>query len=296
MAVLTSAPISELAIELLRRQLVLVNTVARVPAGEYAGPSGGTVTVAVPTPRNAREQDSRGRQIVFDEQNETPVNVVLSHWYSGTLVSDEQMTLDITNFGRQIVAPQTESVARAAEDQLAQTMNGLTASEDILWSGRPDPTSDRQTVLAVREALTVNDVPAGARFMAVAPDIATRLLNIPGFVEADKRGATTALDQAIIGQVFGLTFVESNALDPGTSVGYHSTGFAFGSARPADPGGGADSTTVSDGGVSLRVVKAFDVGHLSEAVVTSVFAGCAVVPEDDRGTIKRAIRIETSGS
>lgn len=60
MALLTSAPISALAVELLRRQLVLVATVAKIPGEEYSGPSGGTVTIRVPQPRTANEQVTPG--------------------------------------------------------------------------------------------------------------------------------------------------------------------------------------------------------------------------------------------
>lgn len=296
MALLTSKPISELAIELLRRQLVLVATVSRIPAGDYFAGSGGTVTLRVPTPRAAREQDVRGRQITYDDQHETPVDVGIGHYYSATLVSDEELSLDLVSFGRQIVAPQVESVARRAEDRLSAVMNGLDAHDTIVWSAEPDPAADRATVLAIREQLTVNELPAGDRWVAASPDICTRLLAIPSFTESDKRGASTALEQAEVGQVYGLRFIESAALDAGTALAYHRSGFAFGSVRPLNPSGGADSSTVTDGGVSMRVIRAFDPGHLSEAVVTSIFAGAAVVPEDDRGTIRRAIRIETAGS
>lgn len=295
MSLLTSAPISALAVELLRRQLVLVNTVSRVPAGEYSGPSGGTVTLAVPTPRTAREQRTRGAQITYDPADETPVNITLRHFYDGALISDEQLSLDIRNFGRQVLAPQVESVARAAEDQLADAMNGLDPDPDILWSGRPDPTADRATVLAIRERLTVNGCPPGNRWVSCAPDITTRLLAVPGFTEADRRGSTNALEAAEVGQLYGLRFIESAALDEGSAVAYHQSGFGFGTAVPANPGG-ADSTTATEGGVSLRHILAFDPGHLSTASVVSVFVGAGVVPEDDRGTIRRAVRVELGGS
>jgi len=278
---LTSAPISALAVELLRRQLVLVGTVTRVPAGEYSGPSGGTVTLSVPSPRTARKQSTRAASITYDQLAEVGVDVTVEHFYDGALISDEELSLDIRSFGVQVLRPQVESVARAAEDQLADVMNGLTADTTIEWAASADPDDDKATVLAIREQLTVNEAPAGERYVAVAPDIATRILAVPGFVEADKRGSTTALDQAIIGTVYGLTFVESAGIDDGTAIAYHRSGLAFGSATPAAPGGGADSTTATEGDVSLRHVLAFDPGHLATASVVSVFAGAAVVDEND---------------
>jgi hypothetical protein len=295
MSLLTSAPISALAVELLRRSLVLVGTATRIPAGEYSGPSGGTVTLAIPTPRTAREQATRAAAITYDQLAEVGLDVSVSHWYDAALVSDEELSLDIREFGRQVLRPQIESVARAAEDQLAAVMNALTVDPDIGWALAPDPTADEATVLEIRQALTVNEVPAGDRYVAVAPDIATRLLKVPNFVQADRRGATAALEQAIIGTVYGLTFVESPAIDAGTAVAYHKSGLAFGTATPLAPGGGADSTTATQGGVALRHVLAFDPGHLATASVVSVFAGAAVVPENQAGTtIKRAIRIDTA--
>lgn len=288
MALLTSAPISQLAVELLRRQLVLVGTVTRVPAGEYRGPSGGTVTLTVPQPRTAREQASRAASITYDALAEVGVDVTVAHWYDAALISDEELSLDLRQFGTQVLRPQVESVARAAEDELAGVMNGLTADTGIEWAATASADADKATVLAIREQLTVNEAPAANRWVACAPDITTRLLAIPGFVEADKRGSTSALEAAEVGQVYGLRFIESAAIDAGTALAYHRSGFAFGTLAPQDPGGGADSTTATEGGVTLRSILAFDPGHLATASVVSVFAGAAVVDENDGAAVTLA--------
>lgn len=294
MSLLTSAPISQLAVELLRRSLVLTATVARVPAPEYSGPSGGTVTLRVPQPRTANVQATPGSQITFSDVDETPVDVTVRHFYDGTRVTDEDLSLTLQNFGAQILRPQVAAVAEAAEDEIAAAMNGLTADGSIEWAAAASPDADTATVLAIREQLSVSGVPAGNRYVAISPDIATRLLSVPQFVKADERGSTTALEEAIVGRVFGLTIVESSALDAGTAVAYHSSGFAFGSMPPASPPGGVDSSTANEGGVSLRQILAFDPTRLATASVVSVFAGASVVPENAAGTtITRAIKVGT---
>jgi hypothetical protein len=298
-SLLTSQPISALAIELLRRSLVLVATVTRVPGDEYGGPSGGTVTLRVPVPRAAREQATPGTAITFDDVQETSVDVTVKHLYDATHVTDEDLTLSLQSFGRQILYPQVAAVAQGAEDQLAAAMNGLLADGTIEWAATADPAADRATVLAIREELTKRDIPAGNRYVATAADITTRLLSIPEFVRANERGNATALENAIVGHVYGLTFVESNAIDAGTSVAYHSSGFAWGNLPPAAPGGGADSSVAEEGGVSLRTLLAFDVNHLQSASVVSVFAGAGVVPDKVDGVpgvIKRALKVGTAGS
>lgn len=287
---LTSKPISELAVELLHRSLVLVGTVARVPGEEYAGPSGGTVTIRVPQPRTAQEQVTPGQTITFNDIDEKPVDVTLRHFYDATRVTDEDLSLSLQNFGRQVLRPQVLAVAERAEDTLAAEMNGLDADSEIEWPLDPEPVADEDVVLAVRERMGDNGVPAGDRYVAVSTDIARRLLAIDKFTRADARGSATALQKAILGELYGLTFVESAAIDKGSAVFYHASGFGFGNRPPVPPGGGADSTTAQEEGVSLRHILMFDPNRLSLASVVSVFAGASVVPEDG-ATISRALRI-----
>ena len=133
MPLLTAVPIGELAIELLRRQIVLPALVSRVGAADYTG-SGGTVTLRIPVPRTAREQETPGTQIDFDAIEEEKVDVTLKHWYDATILTDEDMTLSLVDYGRQVLAPQVGSVAEAAENELAEVMGGLDPDEEIVWA------------------------------------------------------------------------------------------------------------------------------------------------------------------
>lgn len=280
MAVLKSAPISALAIELLKRSIVLPATVMRVTGDEYTGRSGGTVTLDVPVPRVARQQSTPSADIVFDDVNATPVDVTLNHHYDAALVSDETWTLELAEFGRQVLRPQVAAVAAAVEQELASVMNALDASPTIEWASSPDPDDDLATVLSVREALTNAGVPAGDRFLAVSPSIATRLLTIPTFTKAGDRGSVMALEKATIGEVYGLTVVESVELDAGTAIGYHASGFALGNPPPAIPTSALDAAIIKEDGLALRHVLAFVAEKLSSASVISTFAGAAPVLDD----------------
>jgi hypothetical protein len=298
MSVLSSPAISSLAVALLNRQLVLPNTVSRVPGAEYSGPSGGQVVVRVPHVREAKEQTVAGEVIDFDGVDETPITTTVRHLYDATRIDAEDLTLNVESFGKQILAPQVASVATGAEDVLAGAMNGLDEDSEVTWGDDPDdPEADIATLLAIREKLTTNDVPAGNRFLAVSPSIATRLLGTGRFVEADARGSSTALTEAVLGRLYGLTVVESNAINEGTSVGYHTGAFAFASFPPASPLDGTSSSTAEDGGVALRATQAYLADRLSNASVVHTFVGAVVVSEDEEGEIvKRAIRVGPEGS
>lgn len=228
--------------------------------------------------------------------NEVPVNVTLSHLYDATRITDEDLTLNLADFGRQVLRPQVAAVAEGAENQLAAELNGLTADAAVQWDLSPSPEDTEATILAAREAMSDNGVPAGDRWMAVAPDIATRILSVPKFVQVNERGERSALADATLGRLYGFDFVESSALTAGTAVAYHATAFGWGNRPPVPPPGGGDSTTANEGGVSLRHILMFDPTRLATASVVSVFAGASAVPEDGVGTIKRAVRIGTAAA
>ena len=229
MGLLTSAPISQLAVQLLRRELVLAATVTRVPTAEYAGPSGGTVTLRVPVPRTARNQASPASAITYDAMEEYAVDVTMTHWYNGALIGDEDLSMTIQDFGVQILVPAVAAVAEAGENEVADVMNGAAAGSRHRV-GRQPVRHVGQGHRARHPGEADHDkVPAGDRYVACAPDIVTRLLAIPNFVVAANRGdGGSALESATIGTVYGLTFVESSAIDAGSAVAYHKSGVAFG--------------------------------------------------------------------
>lgn len=280
MALVTAKGVSSLAVALLTRQLVLPMTVARVPGGEFAGDNGDTITVRVRTPRSARTQASPGAQITYDALNETPVDVELSHLYDATRLTDEDLSLNLVDFGSQVTQPQVASVATGAEDRLAAAMNGVAA--DASFSGTPSDTDTDEQILAAREALSEADVPAGDRFLACAPDVISRLLGVDKFVRADAVGDGTAIREATMGRIYGFTVIESNGLAAGTAVAYHRTGFVFANRTPVPPRGlsSTQTATATNGGVSMRQIFQYQPDILSDASVLSTFAGAAVVDSD----------------
>jgi len=290
MALVTAQGVSSLAVALLTRSLVLPMTVARVPGGEFAGDNGDTISVRVRTPRTARTQATPGATITYDALNETSVNVQLSHLYDAARLTDEDLSLNLVDFGVQVTEPQVASVAIGAEDKLASVMNSLTAEASFAATADPDDTD--QKILAAREALSEADVPAGDRFLAVAPDITTRLLSVDKFVRADAVGDGTAIREATVGRIYGFTVVESNALDAGTAVAYHRSGFVFANRTPVPPRGlpSNQTATATSGGVSMRQIFQYQPDILSDASVLSTFAGAAVVDAD------RVFKLDTATS
>lgn len=293
MAVLTAQGISSLAVELLTRTLVLPMTVSRIPGEEFRGSNGDTITVRVPQPSTARTQATPGATITYDDVSEVPVDVTLSHLYHAKLVSDQELSLQLEDFGRQITRPQVAAVATRAENLLGTAMNNLDAAGTIDVDGG----NIEEIVLEAREALTRANCPLDGRYLAVSPEVATFVLALQNLSEVDKAGNTTALREAVIGRYRGFWVVESNGLDTGTALAYHRSGFAFANRIPVVPRGVNDSATAEAGGIGMRQIFQYDPGKLSDATVVSTFAGAAAVSDDASGlTFPRVFKMETAAS
>lgn len=289
MAVLTAKGISDVAVELLTRTLVLPMTATRIPGDEFSGPNGSTITVRVPQPSAARTQATPGATITYDDVDEVPVDVQLHHLYHAKLVSDQELSYNLVDFGRQITRVQVAAVATLAETQMATVMNGLTSELTILADG----SNVEAIVLEAREMLGRANVPMDGRYLAVSPEVATFMLALENLSAVDQAGDPSALREAIIGRYRGFTVVESAGLTAGHAVAYHRSGFAFANRVPVVPRGVTSSATAQSGGVGLRQIFQYVPDKLSDASVVSTFAGASAVT-DAGGLHVRAVKITTA--
>jgi len=277
MALVTSSRISRLAVSLLTRRLALPMTVSRVPSDEYSGPSGGSVIIRVPVPRDAKIQENPGDTLDFSEISEIPVETGLEHIYDGARITLQQRTLDIENFTTQVVMPQVRAVAVGAEDVLADVMNALPIEYEV--TGGATSNIDA-AILSGRADLGRNHVPMEGRWLAASPALAEILLGKPNLTPFDSPPTPTALTEARIGRYRGFNVVETAALTGTRGVLYHESSFAFANSAPADPEGATQSSTAVEEGISLRHIYMFDPTTATDRSLLSTFAGAALVDAD----------------
>ncbi len=280
MAVLTAKGISNVALALLQRSLVLPRTVTMVPGDDYVGPNGGTITVRVPQPGTARTQASAGASLTADDVSEIAVDVALSHVYHLKNISDQELTYSLEDFASQITRVQVGAVARGAEKKLLDVMNALTPDATIQFANAASDADTKAQMLAIRAFLTNNEAPADGRYMAASPEVITRLLLHPEFTRYDAVNSTDALRNATVGRIFGIEVVEVVGLDAGTAVAYHESAFAFAVREPESPRGATESSGVNAQGLALRQVFQYDAGTAQDQSLVSTFAGAAAVWED----------------
>lgn len=284
MAVLTAKGISEVALALLQRSLVLPRTVTMVPGNEFIGPNGGTITVRVPQPGAALTQSSPGAALTPADVTEIPVDVTLAHVYHLKNITDQELNYSLEDFARQVTRVQVQAVARGAEQKLLDVMNAITPDGTIQFANTGSDADTKATMLAIREYLTKNECPAEDRYMAASPEVVTRLLSCSDFVRMDAVGTPDAIRSGVVGRIYGMTVVEVYGLDAGTAVAYHRSGFAMAVRQPENPRGATESFGISADGLALRQVFQYAAGTAQDQSLVSTFAGAARVAEDGTGT------------
>ena len=203
------------------------------------------------------------------------MSLQVKHLYDAVRVHDEQLTLQIADFGRQVLEPMMRSVAIGAEAQVATVMNAVVADASDLTQA-----NIQAKVLLAGTDLGNNNVPLTGRYLAVSPKAAEWLLNLETFNDAAASGDTRSVRDGVIGRYRGFTVVESAALTGGAlgaaMLAYHESA-SCGNRAPAIPNGAAHAEVSVADGIALRTVQDFDAAILSDVAAISTFAGANVV-------------------
>lgn len=303
--------IAAVGLETLRRELVLPRLVRRMGVSDFAGAVNDTVNVRVPAILTAREYTFRTRsaEIVLDEVEELSVPVTLDkHIYSAVAVTDEELTLDIVDFTRQVLGPQMIAVAERLEGLLATTMEGATLASDpvaYIASATNEGAGFYNALVDARRILNAAKVPLTGRSVVIGSNVEAAALKEESIRAVDQSGSPDALRRANLGSLAGFdNIVVSQSVDADFAMAFHSSAFAFAVVAPAVPQGASFGQGITDSGLAMRWLKDYDARYLRDRSVVSAFAGSASVedgrdPDDSDGqpgalndTNIRAVKIE----
>lgn len=295
--------IAATALGLLQREIVLPQLVWNDAISDFSGAKDDTVSIRVPGRLQAREygwRNNRSSEIVLDELSESKIDVSLNHdIYSAVAVTDEELTLDIRDFGTQVLSPQTYAIARAVEDLLVTTIEGATYATTITI----DEDDPFRAAVAARTALNKAEVPRDGRVLLVGADVEAAMLNSELLKRFDESGSEGALREATIGRYAGFTVVGSNAIDPGAAYAFVRSAFIFAMRAPMIPAGVAFGQSLSDSGVAMRWIRDYDPMRLRDRSVLNTFVGTAVVRDNTAASgdpenleLVRAVKLQLAGS
>jgi hypothetical protein len=268
------------ALGLLRRELVLPGLVWRDAAGDFAGTKGDTISIRLPAYAKARTRALRsGDARIRDSLAELKVDVSLdTDVYKDIRITDEELTLDIVNFGAQVLTPVMMGVAETLEDGLITTAQDASYAQSIAYTyGTDDAWKD--LIIPARELLNKARVPQAGRVLAVGSGVETELLSTDLFVKANESGSTSALEDATLGRKAGFTIVSVPGLDPDEAYAFHRSAYVMSQRAPVVPAGAPFGATSSFMGYAMRTVRVLDSDTIEDILAVDSWVGYNTVKD-----------------
>jgi hypothetical protein len=278
---------------LLDHQVILGSLVARDSGADFVGASGDTVNIKRPSKLIGSEEAltrSSTREIESENLAEWKIAVKLdTHVYSAVDLSDAELTLDVEDFGAQVLDPQAKTIVRRIEKKLAAALQSAPAigTVDVDKDTGDEVTagSVRKAIVKARNKLNRQDVPVSGRYLVVGADVESALLNDPTLVRVDTSGTDSVLRESIIGRLAGFTIVVSNDVDPGTAIAFHPSAYILVNRAPVVPTS-AQGASQSYEGLSVRVMRDYNSKTASDRSFLSTYTGIGEVKDAPEGTPK----------
>lgn len=271
------------ALGLLVRELTLPRLVWRDPVGDFAGAFNDTISIRLPSyvaarSRTLRSGASRTQDSLFERKVDLTLNTDL---YLDVPITDEVLSLDIANFGVQVLNPMMSGIARGIEDQLVATIEAATYQTTIAFNHTSQDIYN-DGIVPARQFLNNARVPMDGRAIVCGSDIEAAILVNPQFIRASYAGdgSSETFREAHIGRAAGFDVYTSPALGPTEAYAFHQTAFALSTRAPVVPAGAPYGATNSYGGFALRTVRVFDPDAVEDRLVMDAWLGAAVVTDD----------------
>lgn len=242
----------------LQREVVLPQLIWMDPGGDFKGAKNDTITLSIPAVASARKRTMRaGTTRNRDSLNEGKVSLVLdTNLYKDVEITDEELTLDIRQFGPQVLAPITTGMVEGWEDEIIDLAEGATYSQSVDW----DPSDVHASLVEASIKLDKARVPRSGRAVMLGSNLAGDVLTDDLIRRYDGSGdsASAALREATILQIAGFRIVTVPGLDPDRGFAFHRTAYAGSSKVPVVPQGVAWGTSMSSKGFAMRAIRQFD--------------------------------------
>lgn len=281
------------AIGILQREIVVPNLVWLNGLGDFAGAADDTISIRVPGRLTARTRalraEGNARKIVMDTLQETKVDVTLTtDVYSAVPTTDEQLSLDIKDYGVQILNPQIRAVAEGLENGLVEEMRSATYQATVVI----DKANTYNSFVDARKALNDENVPFGQRAALVGSGIEASILKDPHFNRVDQSGSDSALREAFIGRIAGFDIYVSNALDDDEGYVFHKTAYVMVTRAPVVPDGAAFGKSQSFQNLAMRWLRDYDFENTQDRSLVDAYVGFGHVTESQSGDrFVRAVRL-----
>ena len=248
---LTANEIAKESVMRLNNNLVMAGLVHRDFSNEFAD-KGDTVQVRKPATFVAKEFTSS-----IDVQNIEEDNVLVKLDKIADVsveVTSKQLSLNIRDFGEQVVQPAMEALAQKIDADLMELYKDVPYTFGSAGT-TPDALAD---IAGVGKVLNENKAPLSGRSLVLDPEAQAALVVLDAIANAEKSGSTQALREANMGRILGFdTFMSQNIKTHTKGTIAKTVGDLVVTASK-----GATSLTIEDDGVSGAVTGTLKKGDI----------------------------------
>lgn len=284
---ITPTVISRTGLATLYNTMVLANLVWRDFDVDFRGKQGDTITVRKPAVFTPETFD-RSQGITLQDPAEDSVDLSLDTISNVSFpVTDEQMTLEISDFQEQLLTPAMEAIVQGIDGGLADEL--VSAAEAASQVATASESNANAAFRAARASLSRNKLPVVDRYAALSPEGTSAVLGDDLLISANRAGTTDALREANIGRLLGFDTYESQVFGEGPGpkgmadgVAWHRSAVTL-AIRPLDAPKGLAPNQVSVEnykGISLRTVYAYNNTYKQDEVSLDVLYGIATTREE----------------
>ena len=189
-------------------------------------------------------------------------------------VTAKEMTLNIQDFGLQIVQGAMEAIAQKIDADimgLADDIDQASGSDGFAPATLAD-------LAAGRKLLVEAKAPLANRRGVFSPAAAANLLQLDVISKADAAGRTDGLREANMGRILGLDLYETQ--NATRSMLFHRDAFAFVSRPMALPIGGATGAVEDFEGIAIRVTADYEMTSKQNVMSFDVLYGVKTLRKD----------------
>lgn len=273
---------ANLALELLEDEVLIAKTFATDFAANFAGKRGSSVDVNIPTALFARSRniDDTTNQIIIDSIGSATRSVTLDTLvYQAIGLSVKDMSLDLENFGEQVLAKQVAAVGRDIEARAVTAVKAIPALNPAT-AGSPtyDPAQPQKLFTALRKRLRDAGLPQNGLVALVGTRVYADLINAKAIEDVSQSGSNAGLRDAAVGRVKGFNILESTELGEDEVAVYHNDTFQLVVRAPEAPKGAPFAASVAGRGFAMLHDMGFDTRYRQDVSVVSTIVGVIQLP------------------
>ena len=279
---------TELGVKALKSLAWLPQFFQMFPGDRFKGALNDTLTFNTGRFTIAGEYEWRTRlnPVQLQRIGQTSATVKLDkHLVQAVPITNEQATMDIASFGREIVIPQVEAMRVEIHHQVMKALRAAPLKVTNINATTGDNPYD--VAVAAHLALQRSGVPNEGRFWIVGANAEEWLLRSDVLLDP-QRGGNALAQENTIGRIRGFDVISGSTLiGPNEMYFGHKSGLLVANVAPEAPFNVPNSSRTSVDGFSLMGTLTYSDSYQSSVSTFSTFMGCNSVNDelqlDDEG-------------